>query len=696
MSDQHARSKVTARHLARDAYLYIRQSSLRQVIENTESTQRQYALRQRAVALGWPAERVIVIDSDLGQSGASATERVGFQRLVGDVGMGRAGIVLGLEVSRLARNSTDWHRLLEICALTDTLILDEDGIYDPAHFNDRLLLGLKGTMSEAELHLIRARLRGGALNKARRGELRTGLPVGFVYDAAGKVILDPDRQVQNTLKVFFETFERVGSGFGTLRHFRAEKLLFPRRVRAGSSKGSLLWTPLTYSVALHVLHNPRYAGAYAYGQIKWRKTVDGRAQSRKVPRDEWFVLQRDAHRGYITWEQYEANERRLRECSAAYGLDRRRSPPREGPSLLQGIVVCGRCGVRMTVRYGGRNGRHAPIYVCQRRTIEHGEPICQSVPGRTIDAAIADLLMETLSPLAIDVALEVHREMLTRVEETDRIRAQHVERRKYEADLARRRFMQVDPENRLVADTLEAAWNNALRELERAEDELAVAREHDRERQPSADLDQLRAIAKTFPSVWRDCKVAARDRKRMVRLVIEDATILKGEPITIHIRFRGGATTTVMVPRPLTYFEERRTQSQLVSEIDELLADHHDADVAKILVDRGRRPGGGGTFDVARVAFIRTTYELKSFRERLIESGYVSLDTLATRFNVTREAIKRWRERGLLHGRRVNEKEEFVYEDPGNDPRVRKAAQHAARVRPVEPGSRGYRVRGAV
>lgn len=452
MSDQHARSKVTARHLARDAYLYVRQSSLRQVVENTESTQRQYALRQRAVALGWPADRIIVIDSDLGQSGASAVERVGFQRLVADVGMGRAGIVLGLEVSRLARNSTDWHRLLEICALSDTLILDEDGIYDPSHFNDRLLLGLKGTMSEAELHLLRARLRGGALNKARRGELRTGLPVGFVYDATGKVIRDPDQQVQNTLNAFFETFERVGSCFATLRHFRDQKLPWPRRIRAGENKDALLWAPLTYSVALRVLHNPRYAGAYAYGQIKWRKTADGRAQSHKLPRDEWFVLQRDAHAGYITWEQYEANERRLRECSAAYGIDRRRSPPREGPSLLQGIIVCGKCGARMTVRYGGRNGRDAPIYMCQRRRIEHGETICQSVPGRTIDAAVGDLMLETLSPLAIDVALDVHREMLARSAETEQIHAQHVTRRKYEADLARRRFMKVDPENRLVAD----------------------------------------------------------------------------------------------------------------------------------------------------------------------------------------------------------------------------------------------------
>ena len=350
----------------------------------------------------------------------------------------------------------------------------------------------------------------------------------------------------------------------------------------------------------------------------------------------------------------------------------------------------------MTVRYGGRAGRHAPVYTCQRRTIEHGDPICQTVSGRTIDATIANLLSETLSPLAIDVAMEVHREMASRVEETDRIRAQHVERCKYEAEIARRRFMKVDPDNRLVADTLEAEWNNALRGLARAEEELVAARERDRDRQSIVDADQLRAITHVFPSVWEDRKTASRDRKRMVRLVIEDATILKDEQITIHVRFRGGATTTLKVPRPLTYFEQRRTKSQLVSEIDELLAHHHDAEVAKILVDRGRTPGGGGNFDVSRVAFIRTRYKLKSFRERLLERGYVAPDQLAERFDVSYAAIKRWRERGLLRGYRVNEKDEFVYEDPCNDPRVWKAANHAARIRPIPPGSRGYRIRGAV
>jgi DNA invertase Pin-like site-specific DNA recombinase len=260
----HAAGKVDARHLKRNAYLYVRQSTLRQVFENTESTQRQYALKQRAVGLGWRVEQIVVVDTDLGQSGASAVDREGFQKLVAEVGMGRAGIVMGLEVSRLARNSTDWHRLLEICALTDTLILDEDGIYDPAHFNDRLLLGLKGTMSEAELHMLRARLIGGMMNKARRGELQMRLPIGLVYDAAGRVALDPDRQVQQTLRTFFETFRRTGSAMATVKDFRRQGLTFPRRVGHGPNKGEVIWGPLLHHRALWLLHNPRYAGAFCY------------------------------------------------------------------------------------------------------------------------------------------------------------------------------------------------------------------------------------------------------------------------------------------------------------------------------------------------------------------------------------------------------------------------------------------------
>jgi DNA invertase Pin-like site-specific DNA recombinase len=372
-----ANSKIEARHLKGNAYLYVRQSTLRQVFENQESTKRQYALRQRAVALGWPLERIVVSDSDLGQSGASAIDREGFQRLVTEVSMGRAGIVMGLEVSRLARNSTDWHRLLEICALAGTLILDEDGIYDPAHFNDRLLLGLKGTMSEAELHVLRARLRGGILSKARRGELEMRLPIGFVYDADKRVQLDPDKRIQASLRLLFRTFRRTGSASATVKAFRDQKLQFPRRVYRGPNKGEILWGELEHSRVLWVLHHPRYAGVFCFGRTRQRKHPDGRHVFVRLPREEWAAFIPDAHDGYITSTEFDENSRRLRENACALGAEREKGPPREGPALLQGLAICAVCGQRMTIRYHDFHGRRVPDYACQRRGIERGEAPCQ-------------------------------------------------------------------------------------------------------------------------------------------------------------------------------------------------------------------------------------------------------------------------------------------------------------------------------
>ena len=363
--------KVTANHLNRDAYLYVRQSTIRQVFENSESTKRQYALRQRAIVLGWSEKRIIVIDSDLGQSGASAADREGFKKLVAEVSMGHVGMVMGLEVSRLARNCSDWHRLLELCANSGTLILDEDGCYDPADFNDALLLGFKGTMSAAELHLLRGRLLGGIRNKARRGELKTPIPVGLVYDAQDAVVRDPDRQVQDTIESFFRTFERTGSATGTVKYFRQQEWLFPRRIRRGANKGQLVWAELGHSRTLQVLHNPRYAGAFVHGRSRIIKNAEGRSKQRKFSRQEdWQILIPDVHEGYISWEQFQQNQQRLRQNAQALGSDRRQSPPGEGPALLQGLVVCGLCGDRMTVRYHHYGGRRIPTYMCQREGIE--------------------------------------------------------------------------------------------------------------------------------------------------------------------------------------------------------------------------------------------------------------------------------------------------------------------------------------
>lgn len=408
---------------------------------------------------------MVVIDSDQGQSGATA-DRQGFQKLVAEVGLGHVGIVLGLEVSRLARNSVEWSRLLEICALTDTLILDEDGIYDPGHFNDRLLLGLKGTMSEAELHMLRARLRGGVLSKASRGELKGRLPVGFIYGPDDKVILHPDQQVQQALHTFFQTFRRTSSAFLTVRVFHEQKLQFPRQIYRGPHTGELIWAPMAHSTALHILHNPRYSGAFFFGRSQTRRTADGRNSVQLLPQEQWHSLIQDAHPGYITWAEYEANRQRLLENAHAYGLDRRRSPPREGPALLQGLVVCGVCGQRMTVRYHSRHRRLLPEYVCQQRSIESAaRKACQAIPGASLDQAIGKLLLEAVTPMALDVALSVQQELSDRAGEVDKLRRQQVKRARYEADLAQRRYMRVDPDNRLVANTLESLWNQKLRQL---------------------------------------------------------------------------------------------------------------------------------------------------------------------------------------------------------------------------------------
>ncbi len=661
MNDHHGQ-KVTADHLKRDAYLYVRQSTIRQVFENTESTRRQYALRQRAVSLGWPVERVIVIDSDLGQSGASGVDREGFKKLVSEVGLGHAGIVLGLEVSRLARNSTDWHRLLEICALSDTLILDEDGLYDPSHFNDRLLLGLKGTMSEAELHVLRARLQGGIRNKARRGELKSPLPVGLTYDQQDHVVLDPDRQVQQALRTLFQTYERAGSACAVVRFFRAQSLLFPRRLRRGPNKGQLVWGPLGHTRVLQTLHNPRYAGAFVYGRFRMRKNSNGRDSVQKLPQEQRHTLLPDTHPGYITWEQFQQNQQRFREYAQAYGLDRRKSPPGQGPALLQGLVVCGICGQRMTVRYHKRNGRLDTDYLCQRHGIEYAQPICQSVPGAGIDQAIGELLVQMIEPVTLEVALAVQQELQSRLDEADQLRHQQVERARYEADLAQNRYMQVDPNNRLVADSLEADWNEKLRALTEAQERYEQQCQADRVIFDEQSKARVLSLATDFPRLWRDPQTPDRERKRMVRLLIEDVTLIKAKQITAQVRFKGGSTQTLTLPIPLPAGEARRTGEDVVREIDRMLDHHKDAQIASRLNQRGLRSGTGGAFTSNIVARIRRNYRLKSRHNRLRNAGMLSLAEIAEQLSVTPGTIKIWRDHGLLQAYVYNSKGECLYE----------------------------------
>lgn len=640
--------KVTAAHLKRDAYLYVRQSTLRQVAEHGESTQRQYALRNRAIAAGWPAERVRVIDRDLGKSGSSTAARDGFQELVSEVGLGNAGIVMGLEVSRLARNSADWHRLIELCALTATLILDEDGIYDPSGFNDRLLLGLKGTMSEAELHILKARMRGGQINKARRGELEMRPPVGLVYKSDGAIDLDPDAEVQAAIRLVFETFARTGSAVRTVRFFRDEGIPFPRRLRTGANKGDLLWAPPQHARIVQVLHNPRYAGAFVYGRTSTRRRVDGGVSVVKVPRAEWQVVMPGMHPGYIDWERFEANQLRLADNARAFGGDRRSGPVREGPALLQGRVLCGLCGERMGVHYSQEHGRTVPVYVCQETLVRRGGKICQTVPGKIVDPAVGDLLVELMTPMTVDITLAVQCELEARAAETDALRRQHLERQRYEAEIARRRYMKVDPDNRLVADALEADWNDKLRiHAEAVED----YERHGRGQAAALNAEGRRRIlelAEQFPRIWNDPRVDTRERKRILLLLVDDVTLIKADTITAHVRLSGGATRTLVLDRPLPIAQIRKFKPELVAEVDRLLEQHCDREIAEILNQRGLRTWEGKPFNLKKIAFIRAAYQLDSRHQRLRCRGMLTTHEVADQFNVSETAVHQWGREGLI------------------------------------------------
>ena len=658
--------KVTTAHLKRKAYCYVRQSTIKQVFENTESTKRQYALRERAVALGWPVVQIVTVDSDLGETATSVADRQGFQMLMTEVSLGRVGLVMGLEVSRLARNNADWARLLEICAITDTLILDEEGIYDPTDFNDRLLLNMKGTFSEVELHVLRSRLRGGILNKARRGELKTRLPTGFIYDHHDKIIIDPDKQVQQSIRLFFDIFQRTGAAFATVKAFAKDDVKFPCRIHIGPDKGQLKWQRLTSGRAQMILKNPRYAGAYYYGRSRSRKNVDGTSTYFKVPRDEWRVLIKDAHAGYITWEQYEENLRRLRQNAIAYNVVDRKTPPREGPCLLQGLAVCGKCGQRMTIRYKyRRKGRVDPVYLCQRNRIERWESSCQYIPGAPIDEAISKLLLESVTPLTLDVALQVQKELENRFNEADNLRKQQVERAEYEANLARRRFMKVDPDNRLVADTLEAEWNEKLRNLQDANDYYETHRHQESEKLKKTQQKEVLKLAKDFPKLWKNPKTPIREKKRMIRFLIEDVTMSRKEEITLNIRFKGGATKTLKLPLPLKGWQYNMTDPEIVKTVDSLLSDHTYAEIATILNRRGYKSGQGNRFDRTAVKGITHNHKLKTRFSRLRSAGKLTADEVAKLLCVTVATVRRWGKQGTIETYPYNDRNGCLYEHPG-------------------------------
>ena len=604
-----ATSKISAEHRARRALIYVRQSTPGQLEHHPESTARQYALRQRAYDLGWPADAVEVIDADLGKSGASTTGRTGFQYVVAEVGLGHVGLVLSIETSRLARSGRDWYHLLELCALAQTLLADEDGIYDPALFNDRLLLGLTGTMSEAELHLLRQRLAGGALEKARRGALRIPLPTGHVWatDADGHAVLalDPDEGVQAAIRDVFARFARLGSAAQVLRALVRDGVQLPRRLRVGPAKGQVVWVPPGEWMVLQILRDPIYAGAYAYGRQRRRRP--GHPSIVRLPPAEWRVLLRDHHAGYVDWPTYEANRARL----AANLADYTRGHPgavRRGVALLQGLARCGACGQRMRLSYTGPQNDHA-VYECRHREKTFGEPRCQEVRAHAVDAAVAHALLAAVRPAPLDAALhalgDAEREAAARADAW-RLR---LERARYAAARAWRQYDAVEPENRLVARTLERRWNESLREVTTLEEQHAREGSAGCLTVTDAERDAIRALAGRLPAVWADPRTTPEDRKQLVRCLIaavELTTDHASDRIACEVVWTSGARSRLVVSRPVRAYAALGRYPQLIARVRALAeAGRTDQQIAATLDVEGLRPARVRHFDPRTIWLLR-------------------------------------------------------------------------------------------
>jgi DNA invertase Pin-like site-specific DNA recombinase len=646
-------SKIAERHLSRQACIYIRQSTVAQVRFNQESTERQYNLANKAQALGWTPERIRILDRDLGQSGARTTHREDFKSLVGDVAMGQVGAIFSLEASRLARSNQDWHRLLELCAISGTLVIDEDGCYDPAEFNDGLVLGMKGTFAQAELHIIRARLHGGKLNKAQKGELRFPLPVGLVFDDE-KIVLDPDQEVQGAVRMVFDLFAQEGSAFAVVQKFQELGLRFPKRAYGGAWDGKLLWGRLTHSRVLGILANPSYAGTYVFGRFQSSKQIgpsgEIRTQSRPVAQDQWRVTIPDHHPGYITWEQFQANRQRL--AANRTNTEMLAGPAREGLCLLQGLLVCGVCGRRLGVRYTGNGGIY-PIYECTWRCREGlADHHCFALPAKPLDDAISKRLLTAVTPLTVQMALEA----LTNLEERDKaIAAQwgrRIERARYEADLAERRYEAVDPANRLIAGTLEQRWNDAMQRVLDLEAELAAFQHQTMRTITDEQKRQILQLGRDFPRLWKAPSTIPRDRKRMLRLLVKDITIAKGierKLVHAHIRWQGGATETVDVHLPQNRAEAIRYPDAFVAEIRELARRHDDGEIVDLLNRDGRKSTTGKPFTVSMIKWLRYKHQIPALPK---PAGSLTVADICARYGVSGWVVYDWIERGILPAQR--------------------------------------------
>jgi DNA invertase Pin-like site-specific DNA recombinase len=650
-------AKASSQQLQKTAYIYVRQSTMGQVRHHRESTERQYALKEKAMNLGWTENFVRVLDGDLGRSGASMVNRTDFKTIVTDVSLGKVGAVFALEASRLARSNADWHRLIEICGITGTLIVDEDGCYDPSDFNDGLLLGLKGTMAQAELHFIRARLQGGKLNKAQKGELRFPLPVGYVFDEAERIVKDPDDQVRGAITMVFSAFRQTGSAYGVVQHFATKNLLFPKRSYGGAWDGKLHWGRLTDSRVLAILKNPSYAGVYAFGRYRCVKEIleDGEVRSRiaRMPREEWLVEIRDHHEGYLTFEQQlknldliEKNRTNPKEAVLS-------GPAREGLALLQGLLICGCCGRRLTPRYRGNGGIY-PIYDCNWRRREGlSKTSCMSVQCGYLDRAVETRLLEIVNKEQIDLALEAFEILQQRDQQINGQWKLRIQRAEYEVQLAQKQYDQVDPENRLVASTLERRWNDSLIELEKVKQQIAEL-SHEQSLIASFERDQVLALARDLPRLWHAPETSSKDKKRILQLLIDDITVEKPERYValLHVRWQGGIREDLKLELPRPSGERWRHSESLVKKVRKLAEENSDAEIAAQLNAEGLISAKGNPFTRSSVSWIRHKHKIPPAEKK--KADELTVKEVAKRFDVSPNVVYYWIERKIITARRLN------------------------------------------
>jgi DNA invertase Pin-like site-specific DNA recombinase len=639
-------TKIFASQRDRLAVVYLRQSSMAQVREHTESTMRQYGLVEEAVRLGWARENVVVIDTDLGVSGKWGVAREGYTELVGKVCSGQVGAVLGIEISRLARSNAEVARLMEFAAITATLLIDADGVYDPRDINDRMLLGMKSTMGEVELHVMAQRLQAAKRAAAARGDLRAPLPVGYVHDdVTGEIVIDPDAEVAAAIRDVFAAFAQQGSAYGVVGSF--EKRRFPLRAYGGTWAGQLRWGALTHARVVSILKNPCYAGAYVHGRYTSRRSVDtdGTVHTGLVAlsRAEWPVLIHDHHEGYISWEDYLANEARL----AANRTNTGARPPREGSALCQGIIMCGSCGKLMRTNY--RTGQR-PSYECSGRADRLATPTCRSAAAATVDDAVAQRLMAALNPVEVALALAAADEVAGRCHRRSRAAELAVERARYDADRAERAFHAVEPENRLVARTLETRWETKLAALADAERCLTHTADTAAPLPGRAELEQL---VTGLPALWSSPTTSNKDRKRLLRTLIADITLLPETDTTmirIGIRWHTGASDELRTARAIHAGTAKRSPSPAVEMVTRLGPTTPTAELARLLNAAGLTTGAGAPFDIKAVQWIRHAYHVPA--PTPYADGEISVNQAADRLGCNTGVVYDWIETGKLLARR--------------------------------------------